>query len=147
MKKRLLAGLLLATLLLLPCGSCGYDEEAASYQLPADTLELTLMWEGWDMPDGMCWRLEETDSRRLAELVNLIIPRLDVSRSPYDDTDDTLYSVVFHSYKDPATGARHGYPLNISENYVRIANHCYHTDELLLEIVELCFSYSEVEEW
>ena len=147
MKKRLLAGLLLATLLLLPCGSCGYDKEAASYQLPVDTLELTLMWEGWDMPDGMCWSLEETDSRRLAELVNLIIPRLDVSRSPYDDTDDTLYSVVFHSYKDPATGARHGYPLNISENYVRIANHCYHTDELLLEIVELYFSYSEVEEW
>ncbi|HIR84531.1 MAG TPA: hypothetical protein IAA56_04245 [Candidatus Galloscillospira excrementavium] len=146
MKKRLLAGLFLAALLLLPCASCGYDEEAASYQLPADTLELTLMWEGWDMPDGMCWRLEEADTQRFAELVNLFIPHLDVSPFPYEN-GDTLYSVLFNSYKDPVTGARHGYTFDINENYVRIATHCYHTDELLLEIVELYFSYSEVEEW
>lgn len=141
MKKRLLAGLL-ATFLLL-CASCSYDREAASYQLPADTLELTLMYEGWDMPDGMCWLLEEADSQRFADLVNLIIPRLDVSLFPYEG--DTLYSVLFNSYQ--VDGARHGYVLRINENYVKINNHCYHTDDLLLEIVELYFSYSEAVEW
>lgn len=142
MKKRLLAGLLAALLLPL-CASCSYDKEAASYQLPADTLELTLMYEGWDMPDGMCWLLEEEDSQRFADLVNLITPRLDVSLFPYEG--DTLYSVIFNSYQ--VDGARRGYALVINENYVEIGYHCYHTDDLLLEIVELYFSYSEVVEW
>lgn len=144
MKKRLLAGLLAALLLPL-CASCSYDKEAASYQLPSDTLELAVMYDGWDIPDGMFWLLGESDTQRFADLVNLIIPRLDVSLFPYEG--DTLYTVDFSSYKDPVDGGRHGYVLRINENYVKIGNHCYHTDDLLLEIVELYFSYSEVVEW